>query len=155
MSRFLHGRSGCGPPNGRAATLRRIAPSRWAERPIRWTTVSAFRAGRSWRRSGDCAAAGRKRSTAAPTARITTGSPRFFDERPFEDKLDELGVLFERSAEPYTPSLDWTAAVVGDRDAIFPPANMLAYWKEKAVVKPLPHYPFGDPGIVSGYLKKD
>ena len=79
----------------------------------------------------------------------------FFDERPFEDKLDELGVLFERSAEPYTPSLDWTAAVVGDRDAIFPPANMLAYWKEKAVVKPLPHYPFGDPGIVSGYLKKD
>ena len=78
----------------------------------------------------------------------------FFDERPFEDKLDELGVLFERSAEPYMPSLDWTAAVVGDRDAIFPPANMLAYWKEKAVVKPLPHYPFGDPGIVSGYLKK-
>jgi len=65
-------------------------------------------------------------------------------DRTDEERCDELSALYERSAEPYRPRIGWNRAVVGLRDTIFPVANMLACWGERAVTADLPHYPFGD-----------
>lgn len=72
--------------------------------------------------------------------------------RGLEADIDELEHLITVSAEPYTPHLDWDRAIVGDRDTIFRPENMTAYWRERAEVLPLPHYPFGDGKLISGIV---
>lgn len=72
--------------------------------------------------------------------------------RPLEYNIAELTSLRDASLVPYTPSIAWDKAVVGECDVIFPPANMIRYWQEKAEIEtevlPLPHYPFADVSIV-------
>ena len=69
--------------------------------------------------------------------------------RPLAEIYDELLAL-QRMAEETTPSHSptaslWTEAVVGERDAIFPPENMKRYWSEAGVpltpYAEMPHYP--------------
>lgn len=67
--------------------------------------------------------------------------------RPIEADIAELETLIEAAQRPYTPSIKWDTAIVGSRDTIFPPQNMLAYWGERAKVLPLPHYPFDEPAL--------
>lgn len=70
--------------------------------------------------------------------------------RPLAEIYDELLAL-QRMAGESTPSHRqaasfWTEAVVGERDAIFPPENMKRYWNENGIRVVLgdemPHYPF-------------
>ena len=76
--------------------------------------------------------------------------------RPLEELCDELDALSEAAAEPYRPNIEWSAAVVGGADRIFPPAHMAAYWKELAVPVPdMPHYPFGDRTAMEKLLKSN
>ena len=76
--------------------------------------------------------------------------------RPLEELCDELDALSEAAAEPYRPNIEWSAAVVGGADRIFPPAHMAAYWKELAIPVPdMPHYPFGDRTAMEKLLKSN
>ncbi len=61
---------------------------------------------------------------------------------------NELSTLVSLSAVPYLPARDWTLAVVGRQDGIFPPENMLRYWGGRAREVNSPHYPFGDETIL-------
>lgn len=70
--------------------------------------------------------------------------------RALEEIYDELVQLrrqaLERLPEKPEPANDfWTAAVVGGKDAIFPPGNMSTFWREASVpiifVEDMPHYP--------------
>ncbi|MCD8103040.1 MAG: DUF452 family protein [Alistipes sp.] len=60
----------------------------------------------------------------------------------------ELSTLVSLAAVPYLPARDWTLAVVGRQDGIFPPENMLRYWGDRAREVNSPHYPFGDETIL-------
>lgn len=81
---------------------------------------------------------------------------RYFDDRTPEEKIAELETLFEQATRSYTPMLRWKRAVIGTEDVIFPPANMAAYWQRKALVVPgMPHYPFGQPGLIDDLLNND
>ena len=74
-------------------------------------------------------------------------------QRSLETRIEELETLYKIARTPYTPSIKWSQAIVGGRDMIFPPANQLNYWTEKAIlVKDLPHYPFADPTLIYRYL---
>lgn len=72
-------------------------------------------------------------------------------ERKLQDDIDELSALIARSLRPHTPSIKWDTAVVGSQDTIFPPANQLAYWENRAETRvkivSLPHYPFALPEL--------
>lgn len=70
--------------------------------------------------------------------------------RSLEEIYDELLQLrrkaLDRLPEKPEPAKNfWTAAVVGGKDAIFPPENMSAFWREAGVpiifVEDMPHYP--------------
>lgn len=69
-------------------------------------------------------------------------------ERSPADLTNELSTLISLSAVPYLPARDWTLAVVGRQDVIFPPQNMLRYWGDRAREVNSPHYPFGDETIL-------
>lgn len=64
--------------------------------------------------------------------------------RPFDTLLQELET-FGR-LKPLEESTDlFDCAVIGDRDAIFPPANQLACWEGKVqteVIEGMPHFPY-------------
>lgn len=72
--------------------------------------------------------------------------------RSLSENIAELETLVRESAIPYTPSLTWDAAAVGDDDRIFPPENMAAYWGERAKIVPLPHYPFENAALIGAIL---
>lgn len=70
--------------------------------------------------------------------------------RSLEEIYDELIQLRRQALDrlpdkPEPARSFWTAAVVGGKDAIFPPGNMSAYWREAGVpiifVEDMPHYP--------------
>jgi biotin synthesis protein BioG len=67
---------------------------------------------------------------------------------------DELSALIEASAQPYTPAIRWDAAIVGERDVIFPQANLLNYWGSRAEIRPLPHYPFAEATAIEEWIKR-
>lgn len=92
------------------------------------------------------------------------------DGRPWNERLEELEKLYGISSVAYEPAIKWSDALIGSRDGIFPPDNMLAYWQPRMepgrlTVADLPHYPFGcgsgsglesEPGgveILSKYLE--
>lgn len=76
--------------------------------------------------------------------------------RALEEIYDELLRLQEmslaRPADNPAPNL-WTAAIIGQKDAIFPPENMTAYWNAAKVPVTLhaemPHYPLHESGILA------
>lgn len=70
--------------------------------------------------------------------------------RALEEIYDELVQLrrqaLDRLPDKPEPASDfWTTAVVGGKDAIFPPENMSAYWRKAGVpiifAEDMPHYP--------------
>lgn len=77
--------------------------------------------------------------------------------RPLEEIYDELvslqrQALTTAAADLLPEKRFWTTAIVGGRDAIFPPENMERYWGEagvRVVRRPeMPHYPFCEPEIL-------
>lgn len=76
--------------------------------------------------------------------------------RALEEIYDELLRLQEMShacpADNPAPDF-WTAAIIGQKDAIFPPENMTAYWNAAKVPVTLypemPHYPLHESGILA------
>lgn len=76
--------------------------------------------------------------------------------RPLEEIYDELQSLQHEALATASEGLPapgfWTAAMIGGRDAIFPPENMARYWGEASVplttVETMPHYPLFDPNIL-------
>ena len=76
--------------------------------------------------------------------------------RPLEEIYDELVSLQRQALSSSTADLLpekglWTTAIVGGRDAIFPPENMERYWNEAGVpvsIRPaMPHYPLCEPEL--------
>lgn len=77
--------------------------------------------------------------------------------RPLEEIYDELLSLQREALATGSGALPapgfWTVAVIGGRDAIFPPENMARYWAEAGVPvttdETMPHYPLFDPNILT------
>lgn len=78
--------------------------------------------------------------------------------RLLEANIAELRALDNAAQKPYTPGIRWDKAVVGEHDAIFPPENMMRYWRETTEIEteilPLPHYPFANGRIVTDELER-
>lgn len=74
------------------------------------------------------------------------------NSRAWEERMEELNALYEQSQRQYTPSIEWRKAVIGSDDKIFPTKNMQAYWGDMAIVKEMPHYPFGDIELIESLL---
>ena len=68
--------------------------------------------------------------------------------RGLYENAHELGLMEQYSCSLRSPVIQWDKAIVGERDVIFPPKNMLNYWGERAELLPLPHYPFADADII-------
>ncbi len=77
-----------------------------------------------------------------------------YAERSTAEKVEELNLLAEWSAADSAAHLRWDAAFIGDKDEIFPPARMRAYWGSVGLGTGFEsyHYPFADPQIVLGQL---
>ncbi len=77
-----------------------------------------------------------------------------YPERSTEEKITELERLAEWSRADSAAHLHWHAALIGDKDEIFPPANMRAYWGSVGLGTGFAsyHYPFADPQIVLAQL---
>ncbi len=67
-----------------------------------------------------------------------------FPERSIEDKMEELNLLAAWSEADSAAHLRWDAAFIADKDEIFPPANMRAYWGSVGLGTEFEsyHYPF-------------
>lgn len=77
-----------------------------------------------------------------------------FPDRPIEDKIDELNRLADWSKADSAAHLRWDAAYIGDKDEIFPPAKMWAYWESVGLGTGFDsyHYPFANPSIILDQL---
>ncbi len=89
----------------------------------------------------------------------TQGGLRYIPDGPFadrsaEEKMEELDLLSQWSSENSAAHLHWDAAFIGDKDEIFPPANMRAYWSSVGLGTEFEsyHYPFANPAIVLNQL---
>ncbi|MCL2561651.1 MAG: DUF452 family protein [Rikenellaceae bacterium] len=103
---------------------------------------------------------GRRRFVATQKALANAGSDEFnrraygefykkeFTPRGLHADIDELAELKALAEKTQYSSIAWDKAVVGAYDAIFPPENMLRYWRQHAELRPLPHYPFADADII-------
>jgi len=65
-------------------------------------------------------------------------------EREFMEQIDELENLKTVSIDAEKESFKWDVAVVGMKDRIFPPKNLISYWegKTRLIQDDMPHYPF-------------
>ncbi|MFZ7142321.1 DUF452 family protein [Avibacterium avium] len=85
-------------------------------------------------------------------------------QRNWQQVRSELGELYQSIQQDSEKSLNWTKAIVGEKDRIFPSQNQLNFWQTYAAVQkqsvtqkqsavqndtefvlqtmPLPHYPF-------------
>lgn len=80
--------------------------------------------------------------------------PGPYPERSMQEKVEELTRLAEWSGESSGAYLTWHKAWIADKDEIFPPANMWAYWQGVGLGSGFAsyHYPFADPSIVLNEL---
>lgn len=80
-----------------------------------------------------------------------------YPDRDPLDKITELENLAAWSKENPTIGMKWDKAYIADKDEIFPPANMRAYWEPLGLGTPIPgyHYPFHNPDIVLRELEED
>ncbi|MBR5521994.1 MAG: DUF452 family protein [Akkermansia sp.] len=78
-----------------------------------------------------------------------------FPDRDPMDKIVELENLAAWSKEQPGIGLHWDKAYIADKDEIFPPANMWAYWEPMGLGTSFSsyHYPFAQPDIVLNELK--
>lgn len=81
--------------------------------------------------------------------------------RPLDEIYDELVSLGRQAAADSLLRPErgfWTGAVIGGRDAIFPPGNLSAYWEAARVpvtlVEDMPHYPLHVPGILTAPIPR-
>lgn len=76
--------------------------------------------------------------------------PGPYPERSIGEKVDELMKLASLSREHSSAHIAWHAAYIGDKDEIFPPDKMWAYWQSVGLGTGFAgyHYPFADPAIV-------
>ena len=88
------------------------------------------------------------------------GGVRYIPEGPYpdrsiEEKIDELKQLAEWRKADSAAHLHRDAAFIGDKDDIFPPAKMRAYWNSVGLGTEFSsyHYPFADPSIVLNVLE--
>lgn len=79
--------------------------------------------------------------------------------RPLDEicgELTALGNFAAGASVSERSSRFWSRAVVGGRDEIFPPENMLRYWAlagvPVTVLAEMPHYPFYNPNFLSDLL---
>lgn len=65
--------------------------------------------------------------------------------RPESECVEELRSLATQFREPYQPLIQWTEAIVGGEDRIFPPDSQKAYWHDipTQIIATMPHYPIG------------
>ncbi len=79
-----------------------------------------------------------------------------YPERSIAEKIAELDHLAERSTAEAGAYLHWDAAYIADKDEIFPPAHLRAYWGSVGLGTEFSgyHYPFADPAIVLRELEK-
>ena len=65
-------------------------------------------------------------------------------------KYADVNINFTVSKEDSAAHLRWDEAWIGDKDEIFPPAKMWAYWQSIGLGTGFEsyHYPFADPNIV-------
>ncbi len=77
-----------------------------------------------------------------------------FPDRTIQEKIDELNLLADWSKANSAANLHWDAAYIGDKDEIFPPAKMWAYWQSVGLGTGFEsyHYPFANPAIVLDQL---
>ncbi len=77
-----------------------------------------------------------------------------YAEPSLEQKMEELDVLATQSSAHSEAHLHWHAAFIADKDEIFPPANMRAYWNSVGLGTEFVsyHYPFANPDVVLGQL---
>lgn len=83
------------------------------------------------------------------------GGVRYIPEGPYPDrsideKVEELTRLAEWSKASSAANLRWHKAYIADKDEIFPPANMRAYWQSVGLGTEFEsyHYPFANPAII-------
>lgn len=78
-----------------------------------------------------------------------------FPDRTIQEKIDELNLLADWSKADSAAHTAWDAAYIGDKDEIFPPAKMWAYWQSVGLGTGFEsyHYPFADPAIVLNQLE--
>lgn len=84
---------------------------------------------------------------------------RYMPDGPYPDrdafeKIAELENLAAWSKDSPAPTLAWDKAYIADKDEIFPPANMRAYWEPRGLGTSFSgyHYPFVHPEIVLNEL---
>ncbi len=77
-----------------------------------------------------------------------------YPERPVQDLIVELDILAEASQSNTPENIAWNAALIADKDEIFPPAKMWAYWETRGLGTGFEsyHYPFADPATVLQFL---
>lgn len=109
-----------------------------------------FRTMRALAKSGSNAAAEHQDSS-----RYMPTGP--YPERTIDDKIDELENLAAWSKVSPPPSLHWDKAYIADKDEIFPPEHMEAYWGPLGLGTRFEsyHYPFNKPEIVLNELKDE
>ncbi len=80
-----------------------------------------------------------------------------FADRTLEEKVQELDALAEWSRADSAAHLHWHAAFMGDKDEIFPPDNMRAYWSSRGLGTEFAsyHYPFADPALILGQIDSE
>ena len=81
--------------------------------------------------------------------------PAPFPERDAQDKVEELTRLAAWSENNSTARLHWDKAWIADKDEMFSPANMWAWWGSVGLGTGFSagHYPFADPSIVLGEIE--
>lgn len=78
-----------------------------------------------------------------------------YPDRTLDEKIDELTILAEQSRKNSSANIHWHKAYIGDKDEIFPPAKMEAYWTSVGLGTRFSsyHYPFADARIVLDNLE--
>lgn len=83
------------------------------------------------------------------------GGVRYIPEGPYPDrsideKVEELTRLAEWSRDNSAAHLRWDKAYIADKDEIFPPANMRAYWESVGLGTGFDsyHYPFANAALI-------
>lgn len=78
-----------------------------------------------------------------------------YPDRTIDEKIDELTTLAEQSRQNSSANIHWHKAYIGDKDEIFPPAKMEAYWSRVGLGTHFSsyHYPFTHAHIVLDHLE--
>lgn len=72
-------------------------------------------------------------------------------QRSAVENQRELAFLYQRMQKQFSQRIQWTKAIIGQQDRIFPIENQNAYWQDYFVqhnlnqaiqILPFPHYPF-------------